>query len=241
MSQILKYCKTHLSDNDYIFVSTIFKNCSEATQAKMEIVTYEKGHPIMETGDPNTYVYVLLKGKVSVVDEQVPSYPFTFGEYRAIDVLGDYELFSNASGRFVSLRAKNHCVCIRINSGDYMNWVREDVNALFIRMNMLMSVLSRETQFLRQFLFLDIETRIIVFLYEEYQKYGDVKQVKINAKREDIASKMACSVRTLNRSLQKIESNGLLTRQNGKIYISQTQHKLMGQYIIENEVILHPF
>ena len=236
MSYILDYCKKYLQDEDYIFISTIFKNCPPSTQAKMEIIHYDKHQAIMETGDTNTYVYFLLKGKVAIVDEKVPSIPFTFGEYKAIDVLGDYELFSNVSGRFVSLRAIVPCICIRIHSGDYMNWIKSDVNALFIRVNMIMSVLSRETQFMRQFIFLDIETRIIIYFYEEYLKLELPRSIKINATREEIAGKMACSVRTLNRSLQKIEKSGFITRERGKIYITIHQFKKIEAYVIKNNI-----
>jgi len=236
MSTILKYCKTHLHEEDYIFISTILKYCPISTQSKMEVIKYEKNHPIMETGDVNTYVYFLLKGKVSIVDEKVPSIPFTFGEYKAIDILGDYELFSNVSGRFVSLVANTPCTCLRIHSGDYMEWIKKDVNALFIRINMIMSVLSRETQFMRQFIFLDIETRILVYFYEEYLKHEIPRFIKINITRDEMAGNMACSIRTLNRSLQKIEKNGLITRNHGKIYISLQQFKKIETYVKKNNI-----
>lgn len=236
MSYILDYCKQHLQEEDYIFISTIFKNCPEYIQSQMEIINYEKNQAIMETGDANTYVYFLLKGKVAMVDEKVPSIPFTFGEYKAIDVLGDYELFSNVSGRFVSLRTNTPCTCIRIHSGDYMNWIKADVNALFIRVNMIMSVLSRETQFMRQFVFLDMETRIIVYFYEEYLKREVPRSIRINATREEIAGKMACSIRTLNRSLQKIEKNGFITRYRGKIYINIEQFKKIEAFVTKNNI-----
>ncbi|OCN06269.1 hypothetical protein A4S06_00710 [Erysipelotrichaceae bacterium MTC7] len=227
-----------LQPDTYAFLSTFLEHCPKQILMRMDIVHYPKGHIIMHTGDPNKDVFILIKGGIEGVDESVPTIPYTFSDLRPIDVLGDYELFSNVATRYVSLRTTTETTCLRLNAQDYLSWMKTDIHALFMRMGMLMLVLGQETQFHRQFLFLDNETRLLLFLLEQVQKKAKQFPYKIDASREQIASRIASSIRTLNRTLSKLEDMNMISRSHGKIIISKNQSKRIEAAIHQAEADL---
>lgn len=227
MKFLLDQIEHLLQPDTYAFLATLFKQCPKDILMRMDIMHFPKNHIIMHTGDPNKDVYILIKGGIEGVDESVPTIPYTFSDLRPIDILGDYELFSNVATRYVSLRTTTETTCLRINAQDYLSWMKTDINALFMRMGMLMLVLGQETQFHRQFLFLDNETRLLLFLLEQVEKKAKNFPYKIEASREQIASRIASSIRTLNRTLSKLEDMGMISRTHGKIIISKQQSVLI--------------
>lgn len=227
--------KSSLTSENFAFISQFLANCPNAILNSMTICTYGPNHTLMYTGDPSEEVYLLLKGGIDAVDENVPNIPYTFTELKPVDVVGDYELFSDALGRYVSLRTTCPTMCIRLSSQNYLTWMKQDNNALFMRMQMLMQVLSWETQFHRQYLFLDNETRLVLYLLEECQKKAFRYPHKVKADRERIASKIGCSIRTLNRTVTQLEKQQLIGRNGGKITIEESQHRALKNYIKDSE------
>lgn len=227
--------KTFLNKEKYDFLSQFLSKCPSHILNTMQLCFFETNQIIMYTGDTSEFVYILLKGGVDGVDESVPNIPYTFTEIQPIDVLGDYELFNDAPGRYVSLRATGKTTCIRLRSKHYLSWMKQDNNALFIRMQLLLKVLTWETQFHRQYLFLDNDTRLILFLVEECKKNAHSYPHKVQVPREVIVSKIGCSIRTLNRTIQNLEEQSLVSRSRGKIVVSEKQHKKLKQFIIEQE------
>lgn len=227
-----------LPKDKFAFLSSFLAYCTKDILNQMQLCDFESNHILMYTGDSSEYVYILLTGGVDAVDEGVPNIPYTFTELDPVDVVGDYELFSNAVGRYVTLRTIRPTMCIRIPSSVYLAWLKQDNNALFIRMQLLLRVLSLETQFYRQYLFLDNETRFALFLLEECQKRAVHFPHTVNADREHIVSKIGCSTRTLNRTISNLEKLGLIYRKNGKITIDKKNKDKIVRFIKESEANL---
>lgn len=231
----LHYIKSILNLDKYEFITSFLVDCPNSILTRMDICNFPANYTLMCTGGSSEDVYILLKGGIDGVDENVPNIPYTFTTLEPIDVVGDYELFSNTKTRYISLKTTTPTICIRISSHDYLKWMKQDNNALFIRMKMLLRVLSWETQFHRQYLFLDNETRLILFLLEECQKKAFHYPHRVQADRERIASKIGCSIRTLNRTIATLENQTFIHRDHGKILIDEQQHKKLKQFIKESE------
>ena len=53
--------------------------------------------------------------------------------------------------------------------------------------------------------------------------------------REELAEACSVSLRTVNRGIKKLQEMGALSRQRGKIIISERQHDLLDAYIRQKE------
>ena len=160
-------------------------------------------------------------------------------EIRALDIVGDYEFFTEKQPRLVTLTMLEDSLCLVIPAAEYMTWLRSDSHALFLRSRMIITQLVAQAQFQRQNLFADNRTRMLVFLKEQVTQAvndsthtensngnpnpGSVYPIRIPFTRPEIAAHLGCSVRTVNRTVQELVDEEIIHLNKGKIWISEKQ------------------
>ena len=165
--------------------------------------------------------------------------PYHFTEIRALDIVGDYEFFTEKQPRLVTLTTLEDSLCLVIPAAEYMTWLRSDSHALFLRSRMIITQLVAQAQFQRQNLFADNRTRMLVFLKEQVTQAvndsthtensngnpnpGSVYPIRIPFTRPEIAAHLGCSVRTVNRTVQELVDEEIIHLNKGKIWISEKQ------------------
>ena len=219
-----------LTTEQSTFLQALFAKSPESLSSCIMLKTYPKNHTLMSTDDPCANVYILLKGRLQAIEERVANEPYNFTELSAIEIVGDFELFTRLSNRDITLTTLEKTLCLVIPATDYLSWIRDDANALFIRTQMLIRQLVAQTQFERQNFFLDNKTRLLHFLYGECNKQHETP-FQIKSTRQEISNKLGCSVRTIHRTILALRKEGLLNLQHGKIQITSAQYHLIQAYI----------
>lgn len=221
-----------LSADQLSFLESFLARVPESLGNSIILQTYPENYTLMSTDDSCTYVYILLQGRLQAIEEHVANEPYSFTEISAIEIVGDFELFTQKPGRSVTLTTLEKSLCLIIPAPDYLAWIRQDAGALFIRTQMLIRQLVAQTQFERQNFFLDNKSRLLHFLYGECNKLATPDfPLVIKYTRAEISSKLGCSVRTVNRTVQALEQRSLLTMRRGKIMITLEQKNLIQKYI----------
>lgn len=221
-----------LTSDQNTFLQTFFCQSPESLGSCMMLKIYPKNHTLISTDDACAHVYIMLKGRLQAIEERVANEPYSFTELSAIEIVGDFELFTKLSNRVITLTTLERTLCLVIPATDYLAWIRNDANALFIRTQMLIRQLVAQTQFERQNFFLDNKTRLLHFLYGECNKQPEASfPFQIKNTRQEISSKLGCSVRTINRTIRALQDEGLLNLRHGKLLISNAQHQLIQIYI----------
>lgn len=221
-----------LSLNQFSFLQAFLAKAPAYLSSCIMMKSYPQKHMLISTDDVCAHIYILLKGRLQATEERLANEPYHFAELSAIEIVGDFELFAEQSNRIVTLTTLTPTLCLIIPSSDYLSWIRNDANALFIRTQMLIRQLSTQTQFERQNFFMDNRTRFLHFLYSECQKYPDSSfPIKIKNTREEISCKLGCSVRTVNRTIFNLQNEGIFNLEHGKIKLTSSQHWLLAQYV----------
>lgn len=70
-------------------------------------------------------MYILLKGRLEAVEEHVANIPYHFTEIRALDIVGDYEFFTEKQPRLVTLTMLEDSLCLVIPAAEYMTLAAE--------------------------------------------------------------------------------------------------------------------
>lgn len=221
------------------FLEDFFKFAPPYIQPVLMLRSYKKGSRLVAAGDSCAHVYILLKGRLEAVEEHVADAPYHFTEIRALDVVGDYEFFTEKQPRLVTLTTLEDSLCLVIPAAEYMTWLRSDSHALFLRSRMIITQLVAQARFQRQNLFADNRTRMLVFLKEQVTqavndsthpensngnpKPGSVYPIRIPFTRPEIAAHLGCSVRTVNRTVQELVDEKIIQLNKGKIWISEKQ------------------
>ena len=226
--------ETKLDQAQLAFFEAFFQNCPQTLIDHIIYKAYPPDHTLMYTDDSCSFVYILLSGRIQAMEEKAAEFAYRFTEIPAIEILGDYELFTDIANRIVTLTTSEPSTCLIIPSVDYFAWIKKDAAALFIRTQMLIKQLSMQTRLERQLLFMDNGCRMLHLLSDEYSRQ-EQPQLILPYTRAQIASRLGCSVRTVNRAVLQLQTEGAVSLVRGKIQISEGQFEIIQERIRQSE------
>ena len=96
------------------FLENFFKFAPPYIQTVLMLRSYKKDSRLIAAGDSCTHVYILLKGRLEAVEEHVANIPYHFTEIRALDIVGDYEFFTEKQPRLVTIATLEDSLCLVI-------------------------------------------------------------------------------------------------------------------------------
>lgn len=189
------------------------------------------GEAIIRQDDPCGSVCVLLEGRVTVSGTQPGYATYAFSDFDAIEFFGEYEALSGADRFIAQVQAKTHCRLLRLPASSYMQWILSDSGIMLSRVRSVMQSLLLQAARERSYLFLDSGSRLLQFLtsFCARNPAKDGQPVVVRMTRAAICEETGFCVRTINRSLHRLEEDGFLTVRSGKITISPQQEQRMRQ------------
>lgn len=224
-----------LSSSEQAFVKQFLGNAPQTLLSAAIIQNHPKNHKLIRANDACSYVYILLKGKLQAIEERLSYEPYHFMEIAAINIVGDYELFTHDISRMVTLITMEPSRFILLPAKDYIEWIRGDAAALFLRTQMLIRHTVLQSQNERKIHFLSNRDKLLHFLYFQYNHYalpGTLFQIKYT--HAELANMTGCSVRTINRLIEIFFKEGLIFIKKGKIYLSEEQAHIIDETIRNN-------
>lgn len=157
---------------------------------------------------------------------------YFFKDFGPGDFFGEIECFAGLTRYRISILSSTKCRLLAIPSIYYMEWMRMDVDALFMRTQENISRLVLQTAEARKYLFMEGRDRLMVHLVRKYeQKIPAPEILVLNQTRARISEEVGISIKTLDRNIRKLEEMNLLTLNKGKIVITQAQYLQMKQDI----------
>lgn len=191
----------------------------------------KKGDYILKAGEPSDAVYFLLKGKVTGETSNSQGRAYSFMDFSQMCVLGDYEMFYDCEEYIVSIRAEQCCSLLKLSKDHYVNWIKQDVNALYLRTNNILSVLTFERSVDREFLQKNSKERLCLLLVRFYEIGMKDKNGRYTVQHTQgaLADKIGVNLRSVQRSIAALESEQLVQLKKGKIVISPEQYEKLTQ------------
>lgn len=157
---------------------------------------------------------------------------YFFKDFGPGDFFGEIECFAGLTRYRISILSSTKCRLLAIPSIYYMEWMRMDVDALFMRTQENISRLVLQTAEARKYLFMEGRDRLMVHLVRKYeQKIPAPEILVLNQTRARISEEVGISIKTLDRNIRKLEEMNLLTLNKGKIVITKAQYLQMKQDI----------
>lgn len=154
------------------YLDHLFRNCPEKVVQAMQYRKTAKGEVLIQAGSPCDTVYIVLEGHVRGADFYRCGNSYMFLEYFHTEVLGDYELFGDIPEYQVTIYTMTECEIVAIPAKLYLEWMQEDIHALFMRTRSLIHRLAKESVEDRKFLFLDCKDRMALYLVEAFERRG---------------------------------------------------------------------
>lgn len=210
------------------YMNVLFRNCTEEVKYYMSIVEVDADQTFIKAGEECRYIYIVLSGKVTGVEWPMNEKSYFFKDFGPGDFFGEIECFAGMAKYRISILSSTQCRLLAIPSVYYMEWMHMDVDALYMRTQENMKRLVTQTAEARKYLFMDGKDRLMVHLVRKYEQRQPLPSIlELKQTRTRISEEVGISMKTLNRSIKKLEDMQLIQLNKGKIVITKEQYLQM--------------
>lgn len=202
------------------YMELLFRNCTEEVRYYMSLVEIPANQTFIKAGTECTQIFMILSGKVTGVEWPAHDRCYPFKDFGPGDFFGEIECFAGLPCYRISILAATKCRVLTIPAECYMEWMRMDVDALFMRTQENMHRLITQTAEARKYLFMEGKDRLMVHLIRLFeQRQPQPEYLELKKTRPQLAEEIGFSVKTLNRSIKHLEEMGLIQMRKGKVVI----------------------
>lgn len=234
LSDILSF----VSEEDRQIIVDLFEEAPSFITERSSIKILRPGQTLIYADQKADKIYIHLAGKLLGVDTFEPDIIYNFMEFHPVNIIGDFEAFSNKPNYLISINAKSKSVLIAISTKDFLNWMQCDIKALNIITRLLALKLSNELKANREYLFLDSYDRLLIYFYNYCINLNhDIQVITINKKRSELADEVGFCEKTVNRAVNKLVNNSLVSSGRNSIKISPKQFILIRDILEEKQLI----
>ena len=210
----------------------LFRNCTEKVKTYMFVMDVAAGQTFIQAGEPCINIEIILSGKASGVEWPMHGHSYPFKDFGPGDFLGEIESFAGMRQYRVSVVALTDCRVLVIPVFCYMEWMHADVDALYMRTQKNVTRLLSQTADTRKYLFMDGRERLMLYLIRKYERKGRADNTcSLKQTRSQMAEEIGFSIKTMDRSIKKLEEEGMLRLEKGKIQVDEAGYLTMKNYI----------
>lgn len=221
----------------YQYLCRFFKYMPDIMAEEFHYVEIKKNKNIMLAGEPAESIYIVLEGDIKGIDYYETGSTYSFMDFSKMYILGDFELFSNQPNYIISIYAEQDCKLLGISADRYLNWIKHDENALFLRLNNALSALTCERKLDRNYLRMGCRERVISYLIKYYEKHEKAtsRRITVSLTQTELSEKVGFNLRSVQRAVASLEAANLISIENRKMILSYEQYlKLIEEGGINN-------
>ena len=212
----------------YPEAETYFKNMPEELKTRYIIRKFPPGTIIHQKDYPLDYFGIVCSGDHRVINEFENGNVFMIEKNEAIDFIGEVTILAEKPLTSVSIETLTECVVLMISREDFEMWIAQDIHFLRLVAGKVALKLYRSSYnrgarlfYPPQFILLDY-----VLKYAAAQGIEEKKQITVKKTRQDLYEECGVTVKTLNRTIKRLEEDGLVTMSHGKMTMSLEQYRL---------------
>ncbi|MGE6226852.1 Crp/Fnr family transcriptional regulator [Paenibacillus chitinolyticus] len=202
-------------------LETVF---NEALNPHLSLFSFEQGEMICSRGEPASYLYVLVKGKIKIYTSSAEGKTLILCFKTPIEVIGDIE-YIRGSDIVNTVEAVSSVHMI----GIHHRWLKKYGNDHAPLLRFLLEIITQkfyiDSNFSSFNLMYPVEVRLASYLLSVFCDESDnlVRGRLSTTHLMDAANLIGTSYRHLNRVIQKFCSEGLLQRTRGFITIKDRE------------------
>lgn len=214
------------------YFEELFKYVPEAAVQEISYGEIRKDEILLSAGERSDTVFFLLRGEVIGLDYQKIGRMYSFMDFTKMNILGDFEAFGGILEYGVTIRAAENCRFLKMPVKSYLNWIKHDENALFLRLSKIVTALMSERRLDREYISMNCKERLMRYLVKSYEKHGSVSgSYTVKKTQAELADKVGFNVRSVQRSIAALQKEGFITVKAGKITVSREQHLKLEKFI----------
>ena len=210
-----------------------FQNAPDELLGAMCLETRKAGRLLAEENEPIEKVYFLLEGEVKAVDFRVKGTAYEFAHFGPVTGLGSMECLFDLKNYMATLVTMASCTFVSIPRSIFESWMKSDAPTLLRETRSMQRYLLDYTRESRVMMLLNGTERLIYLLIKRCDEQGRREEYLLPVNRQELAEQSGSSVKTVNRSMKKLEESGFVLRVGHKVKITQKQYAAMQGHLGE--------
>lgn len=208
----------------YQWLDSYFMTLPKALAARIEVMTAEDGTCLIRKGIHCPYLYILLSGNITIINEYTNGKRFSFASTSTPGFAGLLEYFGGQELPSATCLTSGTVTYARMRISDFTQWIENDFSAykMFARyLARTMYTTSNRNGTSAALSKTHVLTEFIITNYSnEINTRGSCK---IPLTREELALCLGISQRTVYRSIKELLDMNLISINKGKISLNSSQ------------------
>ena len=201
-----------------------FKNAPLWILESFSIEKIEKGRTFIREGNPVDAIYFIADGLIKATEYRIYGIKFDFILFSDVYAYGGMEVIMELDKYQTSLQTVTDCIVLKIPKTQFTKWMKTDILALRHESKLMGQYLLEQARSVRAFLFLQGSDRLAMLFTNRYKKFAVNGVLRLDNDRQELSDYTGLSVKTITRSVKKLEEDGLITRKNNRILINEEQY-----------------
>ena len=226
-SEEIERVLTRLPQEEETKFRTYFENAPADVLSMLSLEKRYADRYLVEESDPIDRIYILLEGQVKAVDFRVKGSSYEYARFDGVSFLGSMECVFGEDCYMANIITVTPCTLVSLPRRSFENWINTDLAALRRETKMMRQTLLENSRENRVLLLLNGMERLIYLLVKKCRSRGEARDYILAVNRQELAEQCGTSVKTVNRSMKRLEDSGFLTREGHKVKVTQRQYAAM--------------
>lgn len=213
------------------YLKDYFHNAPEGLLSAMTLESRKATRILVEENDRIEKVYVLLEGHVKAVDFRVKGASYEFAIFGPMTLFGSMECLFGLERYATTLVTDTACTLISMPKVSFENWLMADPNAMQKEARSMREYLLERTRESRVMMMLNGTERLMYLLTRMCEMQGQREEYILAVNRQELAEQSGSSVKTVNRSMKKLEESDMVLRVGHKVKVTKSQYVSMKSYL----------
>lgn len=223
--------KNTLSDEHKNFLNNYLSNAPHWFWESLQIVQKDKNQIFIKEGLDVDTVFILIHGMVKAIEYRICGIVYDYMWFYPIKVFGAMEVLLKMEKYRTTLMTITPCTMLVVSKSKFEAWMMSDLNALNIEIEAMGRSLLEQARKERVFLFLFGNDRMIYLFSQLYEQTAKDDMCVLKLTRGQLSERAGLCIKTINRSIQKMEKSGYIGRVGNKITITKKQYLAMKEYL----------
>lgn len=200
------------------YLDLLKKHESTFLKGNFEYVEFTPREFVLQQGNPPTYLYLSLEGKVKVIHTNSNGQSFLFGIFESPQLYGHLEI-PNQDPFFNSVQCLSHCKFVKMRTEVYLAWLKKDPDfALKVNHDLCTKLMNSSYRMVETNYF-SLEYHLLKYFVEATNNF---KLSKIQINKTDLASYFGTNTRSINRLLKQLVSEDVIQIQKEDVEILES-------------------
>lgn len=204
-----------------------FKNAPIWILDTFNVEKMEKGRIFIREGDSVDVIYFIVDGLIKATDYRIYGIKFDFILFTDVYAYGGMEVIMGLDKYRTSLQTVTDCVVLKIPKAQFARWLNSDIIALRYESKLMGKYLLEQARSVRAFLFLQGTDRLMMLFTNRYTKFAVNGKLNLKNDRQELSDYTGLSLKTITRTIKKLEEDGMITRKGTRIFVDAEQYQKM--------------